>query len=111
MPLLKNEVLSWECCENFMNNFYCRTLPVTASVLLEKYLIPPYPVMKFRGSCPEVFCRKGLLKNLQNSQENTCTRVSLLIQLQDEACNFVKKETLVHMLVHMVVASDILHLH
>ena len=28
----------------------------------------------------------------QNSQENTCTRVSFLIKLQ--ACNFIKKETL-----------------
>ena len=30
----------------------------------------------------------------QNSKENTCARVSLLINLQAEACNFIKKETL-----------------
>ena len=29
----------------------------------------------------------------QNSQENTCARVSFLIKLQAEACNFIKKET------------------
>ena len=31
----------------------------------------------------------------QKSQENTCARVSFLIKLQAEACNFVKKEALV----------------
>ena len=35
-----------------------------------------------------------LLKILQNSQENTCARVSFLIKLQAWACNFIKKETL-----------------
>ena len=42
---------------------------------------------QFRSSRPEVF-----LKISQNSQENTCARVSFLIKLQ--ACNFIKKETL-----------------
>ena len=30
----------------------------------------------------------------QNSQENICARISFLIKLQAEACNFIKKETL-----------------
>ena len=30
----------------------------------------------------------------KNSQENTCARVSFLIKLQAEACNFIKRETL-----------------
>ena len=30
----------------------------------------------------------------QNSQENTCARVSFLIKFQAQACNFIKKETL-----------------
>ena len=38
--------------------------------------------------------KKVFLKILQNSQENTCGRVSFLIKLQAEACNFIKKETL-----------------
>ena len=42
---------------------------------------------------PEVFCEKVFLEILQNSQENTCARVSFLIKLQ-AACNFIKKETL-----------------
>ena len=35
-----------------------------------------------------------VLEISQNSQENTCARVSLLIKLQASACNFIKKETL-----------------
>ena len=30
----------------------------------------------------DVLCKKVFLKNLQNSQENTCARVSFLIKLQ-----------------------------
>ena len=37
---------------------------------------------------------KVFLKILQNSQENSCARVSLLIELQAKACNFTKKGTL-----------------
>ena len=36
--------------------------------------------------------KKASLEISQNSQENTCVRVSFLIKLQ--ACNFIKKETL-----------------
>ena len=36
----------------------------------------------YRSSLPEVFCKKGVLKYLQNSQESTCARVSFLIKLQ-----------------------------
>ena len=35
-----------------------------------------------------------LLKISQNSKENTCSRVSILIELQAEVYNFIKKETL-----------------
>ena len=42
----------------------------------------------------EVFCKIVFLKILQNSQENTCTRVSFLITLQASECNFNKKGTL-----------------
>ena len=38
--------------------------------------------------------KKLFLKILQNVHENTCARVSFLIKLQVEACNFIKKETL-----------------
>ena len=35
--------------------------------------------------------KKMFLKISQNSQENTCARVSFLIKLLIEACNFIKK--------------------
>ena len=38
--------------------------------------------------------KKVFLEISQNSQENTCVRVSFLIKLQAWTCNFVKKETL-----------------
>ena len=45
-------------------------------------------LLYFQKQPPEVF-----LKNSQNSQENTCARVSCLIKLQASG-NFLKKETL-----------------
>ena len=36
-----------------------------------------------------MFCKKGVLKNLQNWQENTCTKITFLIKLQA----FIKKVT------------------
>ena len=44
----------------------------------------------FWSSCPEVFCKKGVLEISQNSQENACTRDSFL-KLQ---ANFIKEESL-----------------
>ena len=38
--------------------------------------------------------KKVFLKISQNSQENTCARVTFLIKLQASACNFIKKATL-----------------
>ena len=38
--------------------------------------------------------KKVFLEISQNSQENTCDRVSFLIKLQALACNFIKKEAL-----------------
>ena len=41
-----------------------------------------------------VSIKKVLLEILQNSQENTCVRVSFLTKFQTEDCNFIKKNTL-----------------
>ena len=38
--------------------------------------------------------RKVFLEIPQNTQENTCARISFLIELQAQACNFIKRETL-----------------
>ena len=50
--------------------------------------------MQFRSSLCRCSVRKVFLEVSQNSQENTCARVSFLIKLQVEACYFIKKETL-----------------
>ena len=39
-------------------------------------------VVSLRNSLPQLFCKKGVLRNLVNSQGNTCARVSFLIKLQ-----------------------------
>ena len=39
--------------------------------------------------------KKLFLETSQNSQENTCARVSFLIKLQASGPNFMKKETLI----------------
>ena len=40
--------------------------------------------------------KKVFLEVSQNSQENTCARVSFLIKLLASGCNFIEKETLAH---------------
>ena len=47
-----------------------------------------------RSSRSEIFCKKDVLRISQNSQEDACARVSFLINLQEPAWNFIKKETL-----------------
>ena len=55
--------------------------------------------MKFyRSSHERCSIKKLFLKISQSSQENTCARVSFLINLQAEACNFIKKEILAQVL-------------
>ena len=51
-------------------------------------------ISKSRSSCPEMFCKKVFLQISKNSQESTCARVSFLIKLQSQVCNFIKKEAL-----------------
>ena len=68
------------------NEFFPRIQNIITSDLKFKLIIS-------RCSCPEVFCKKGVLRNLAKftSQENTCARVSFLINLQ---ADFIKKQTL-----------------
>ena len=40
---------------------------------------------------PETFYKKVFLKISQDKQGNTCARVSILIEVQALACNFIKK--------------------
>ena len=47
---------------------------------------------KMRSSRPEVFCKRGVqLEILQNSQKNTCAKVSFLIRLGLRPATVLKK--------------------
>ena len=48
---------------------------------IQLQIIKPATVVKKR-SYPEVIYKKGVLKNLQNSQENPCASISFLIKLR-----------------------------
>ena len=52
------------------------------------------PKLWVEAATGSVLSKKVFLKISQNSQENTCARVSFLIKLQASACNFITKETL-----------------
>ena len=43
----------------------------------------------------EVFCEKGVLKNLKNSLEHTCVKFSLLTKVADETFNFINKKNFI----------------
>ena len=55
------------------------------------------PPIRCRGIRSEVFCEKGVLKNFAKFTGKHLFRVSFLIKLQAEACNFFRKETLTQM--------------
>ena len=48
----------------------------------------------FKSSRPKLFCKKGLLKNSQIHKKTPVPESLLLIKPEAEACNFIKKETL-----------------
>ena len=52
------------------------------------------PQLTLKAVTQRCSVKKVFLEFSQNSQENTCARVSLLINLQAEVCNFIKKDTL-----------------
>ena len=49
--------------------------------------------MKFRSNRPEVFRKKGVLRNFAKVIGKHLCQSLFLIKLQAEACNFIKRET------------------
>ena len=93
-------MFSWEFCEIFKNTYFEEHLWTAASGLCELNSLFWVEIVKniFLLLTSEAVARrcsvkKVLLEISQNSQENTCARVSFLIKLQ-ASCNFIKKETL-----------------
>ena len=66
--------------------------------MLHLMVIAGLNLQKKTAATSGVLWKKLFLKVSQNSQENTCARSSFLIKLQTESCNFIKKETLAHVL-------------
>ena len=66
--------------------FYSFSSPISSILVLPVRKIISFLVylqsVRFRSSRSEVFCKKVFLEILQNSHENTYTRVSFLIKLQ-----------------------------
>ena len=71
------QVFSWKRCEIFQNTFLYRTSPAAVSVLTpKKHVFGGYRKKPLRSSHQRCFIKKVFLKTSQNSQENTCARVS-----------------------------------
>ena len=56
--------------------------------------IVSYQSFLCRSSRPEVFCKKGVLRNLAKFIGKHLCQIFFLISCRPEACNFIKKETL-----------------
>ena len=62
--------------------FSCNMFFEGLSFFFISYKYDIFVIKKFKSSRPDVFCKKVFSEILQNSQENTCTRVSFLTSLQ-----------------------------
>ena len=82
--------------QKFMVNFLLQKYLIAQSPLLclQKNFIMDVPFYTSEVVVRKYSVKKLLLKISQNSQENTCVRVSFLIKFQASACNLIKKETL-----------------
>ena len=91
-------MFSGKLCKNFKNDFFIEHLHSTAPGL--SFVNLPWSYCLSEESCllrimleavvRRCFVKKVFLEISQNSQENTCARVSFFTK----ACNFIKKETL-----------------
>ena len=82
--------------QKFMMNFLLQKYLIAQSPLLclQKNFIMDVPFYTSEVVVRKYSVKKLLLKISQNSQENTCVRVSFLTKFQASACNLIKKETL-----------------
>ena len=68
--------------EDRANNFQINTLYPGLKYLDSQNSDSDLDNQNFRSSRPEVFCKMVFLEFSQNSQENTCARVSFLVKLR-----------------------------
>ena len=79
-PLLPLKISKWTNLG--LNNEYVQVI-ARCQVQYGKYF-----TILSRSSRPEVFCKKGVLKNFTKFKENTCARVSFFIKLQAWGLHF-----------------------
>ena len=89
-----DEQIGYKCTHHESRN---KILNIMSSDVLRKKLSDIHECQYF--ALPEAVSQRCSVKKVfieisQNSQENTCARVSFLIKLQASASNFIKKETL-----------------
>ena len=95
------EKLIWKISQNFQEStcngtISCRPRQKDSIkvVLLWVFQIFWIASLQNRSSIQRRSVKKIFLKISRNSQENACARVSFLVKLQAETCNFIKREAL-----------------
>ena len=94
------QIFSCEFYELFKNTSFTEQLRTIASDALDFIFVSRFALENTKACLVTVVTeaitwrcsvRKLFLEVSQKSQENTCARVSFLIKLQADACNFIKK--------------------
>ena len=70
---------------------FCEAIKDIGTLVSVLNILPKLKIETFFQRCS---AKKMFLEISQNSQESTCARVSFLIKLKAQACNFIEKETL-----------------
>ena len=72
-------------CKLWNLSFFLRNLMFSLSIIGCSFLFT------FRGSCPEVFCKKVFLKNFAKFTSKCLCWSLFLISCRSESCNFIEK--------------------
>ena len=71
-----------------------KTIKSEQEALFKSSLVRTHRALGKEAPAGDILKENVFLEISQNSQENTCARVSFLLKLLAEACSFIKKETL-----------------
>ena len=82
------EYLIWSAFQQYL------TTKSKGQIISKRMALQNYIFLTSRSRQQRCSVKKVFLEISQNSQENTCVRVSFLIKCRPKACNFIKKDTL-----------------
>ena len=106
LSVLKNfAVFTWKhlCWSLFLIKLQaCRKTPSLIlfvherlNAYMRKYSKLIHRKSNYRSSCPEVFCKKGVIRNFAKFPgKHLCQSLFFLTKLQTDTCNFIKKDAL-----------------